>query len=1355
MKFQVARAGRITAIRYWKSPSDGGSHVGRIWSSTGTLLASVTFSGGTASGWQQQGLPTPLSIQPNTTYVVSVNINTNYPFTNGGLANAIVNGDIRSVSGTNGVYGNRSAFPSTSFQNSNYFRDIVFVPDTGSGPARLVLTPATTTTLSGTAVSYTATIQDAAGNTVTTATNAISFSVSGVSGSFNPASPVAASAGIATSSFTPTTTGTATITASAAGLTSATATLTVTPGAPAKLALAPASGSTQVGTAVNYTATIQDANGNTVTTANNPVTFAVTGITGSFSPASPVTPTGGTATSSVTPSTAGTGTVTASAAGLTSASATLTVASVAGPPAKLTLTPATSTTRVGTAVTYTATIQDANGVTVSSASNPITFASAGVAGSFTPPSPVNAVNGVATANFSPSMIGDATISVAAAGLTGAAASLTVTASPGVPAKLALTPVDATGAVGTALRYTATIQDINGATVNSATNPITFTVAGVAGSFDPPSPVTAVAGVAVSDLTPAAAGTGTVTASANGLVSATVGLTVAATGQPAKLSLVPANASTQVGSQVVYNATIQDANGQTVTTATNAVTFSATGVSGAFAPSSPVAAAGGIATANFTPTTAGTATITGSSNGLTGDTAILTVTAAPGNQSQTLFTTQTPASPNLSDGVPYELGMKFRVARVGKINAIRYWKSPSDSGTHVGRIWSSSGTQLASVTFTNETASGWQQQALPTPVSVQPNTTYVVSVSISSNYPFTLGGLANSIVNGDLSSVADGSNGVYGSPFAFPTNAYQNSNYFRDVVYTPDSISTIAKASGDNQSGAPNALLPDPLVVLVRDDNNNPLPNVPVSFTVTSGNGSVTPANAITNGSGQASATMRLGSFGPTMVTASAAGIGSATFRAVVVNAVYLENQLPGTTAWRITNPVSAANPEIAGYASATSVNKGGTLPFKITLAQPGQYTINVYRLGYYGGTGGRSMGSFGPFNGVTQPACTITQPATRLIECQWSTSFTLSVGANWTSGLYIANLTATASGRQSQIWFVVRDDTSTADLVFQASLMNHLAYNNYGDGQRHSLYEYNSTNGQRAFKVSFDRPFGAVTVDPTNANSMVRYERNMARWLESQGYDVKYISNVDVHTNPELLLNHKGFLSVGHDEYWSLEMRNGVEAARDAGVHLGFFSANTAYWRVRMEPSSTGEPNRVMVCYKDPGANDPVAPTYLWRGPENNRPENSLLGIMYVGDNTVVDGFDYVVSNANDPYYNNTGLTNGASISGIVGFEWDAAVSNGRTPAGLVVLGTSPTTPTVIAPGLPPGTSASMSHAARYTAPSGAKVFSTGSIQFAWGLDSDGVFPPRADSRIRQFVINILADFGARPLIPSDGMIVP
>ena len=892
-------------------------------------------------------------------------------------------------------------------------------------------------------------------------------------------------------------------------------------------------------------------------------------------------------------------------------------------------------------------------------------------------------------------------------------------------------------------------------------------------------------------------------------------------------------------------------------------------------------------------------------------------------SQTLFTTQVPNNADATDGVSYELGMKFQSSRSGTINAIRYWKAPSDTGTHVGNIWSSTGTLLATATFTNETASGWQEQALSTPLSIEANTTYVVSVNISSHFPITTGGLANSVANGDLSSIADGNNGVFSTPNqpgTFPNNSFQNSNYFRDIVFVASVTPTIIKVSGDRQSGAGGTTLTDPLVVQVNDGSGSPLEGVTVNFTVTSGGGSVSPTSSVTAANGQASTALTLGTTtGINTVEATGTDIGTVSFTAIAnPNAIYLENQNPGTRDWEITNRATAN--EIAGYAGATSVNRGDSLPLKISLAQPGQYTIDVYRLGFYGGEGGRLIFSSGLLNGVTQPACVITDQATRLIECNWSTSFTLNVGTDWTTGLYIAKLIDQTTTKQSEIWFVVRDDSSTSDVLFQSSFTTFLAYSNFNTtgGQRYSLYGFNSAGGQRAFKVSFDRPFSQTTYASGEFNTLLRWEYNMARWLESQSYDISYVTNLDVHTNPQFMQNHQVFLSVGHDEYWSLEERDRVEQARDDNQNpknIAFFSANTAYWRVRFENSSTGEPNRVMVCYKDAWQQDPVAPTNKFRSPQNNRPESALLGVKYIADEDVVyAGFDFTVSNSADPYYANTNLVNGDTLSRLVGFEWDrvntgqtlftnqvpsnpnatdgvsyelgmkfqssspgtinairywkapsdtgthvgniwssagtllasatftnetasgwqeqalstplsinanttyvvsvnisshfpittgglansvangdlSSVADGNNgvfsdpnqpgtfptnsfqnsnyfrdvvffaaaafPNGLVILSQSQFTGSpdnIDLEGFPPGTDPNVSNAVRYTAASGAKVFSTGSIQWMWGLDSDRVTNPREDPRAQQIAVNVLADMGAQPLTPGTNIIIP
>lgn len=1293
---------------------------------------------------------------------------------------------------------------------------VSFTETATAGPAaRIALAPTLSTGTTGTAKAYTATVLDSFGNRVTTSVASIAFARSGATGTFS-ATPVTAVAGIATTNFTPTAAGTVTITATSAGLTNGTASLTVTPPAPTRVDISPTTANTTRSGSVTFTATLRDANSNVTTTATNAVTFTATGIAGTFSPSATVTPVNGVATVTFAPGATGAGSVAASATGLTGTSATVNVAP--DPATQLTLSPTNASVVNGAAIAYSATLRDATGAIATSATNAVTFVATGVTGSFVP-STATPVNGVATAIFTPSSAGTATIAVSSSGLTGASTGLTVSATNGNPQSLFTTQVPVSDNVTdgvpyelgmkfrvttpgqiTAIRFwksasetavhvgriwsstgtllasvTFTGETASGWQVQALSAPLnvqantTYTVSVNIGLYYPFTLSGLATQITNGNIQSVADGNNGVYGASGAFPTFSYQSSnyfrdvvfVPGAGGPgpaAQLSLTPPSASVGAGEAITYSATVLDAQGATVTSATNPVTFASSAVSGTFTPAATVTPVNGVATATFTPSASGATTISANSTGLTGANANLTVSSLPSGSGQSLFTIQTPVNDNLTDGVPYELGMKFRVARTGRIAAIRYWRSSNDTGVHVGRIWSANGTLLASTTFTSESASGWQEQALSTPLNVQADTTYVVSVNIAAYYPYTANGLATSIVNGDIQSVADGNNGVFGPAGTFPSGSYNNSNYFRDIIFVPDTTAVIQKVGGDNQSGSANTTLPTPLTVLVRDANGNPLPNTAVAFSVTKGNGTLGSASVNTGANGQASTTLTLGASGITEVTATASGVGSVVFRAVVGNAVYLENLQTGTTAWRVSDWVTQTAPEIVGYAGAVSVNKGGSLAVKVSVRLGGSYNVDVYRLGYYAGTGGRLMASLSGLAGVAQPPCSVTDQATKLIECNWPTSFTLNVGANWTSGLYIANLTDVASGKQSQVWFVVRDDVSTSDIVFQSAFTTYLAYNNYGDAERYSLYSFNSTNGQMAQKVSFDRPFGHVTIDPQRYDKITIYEHNMARWLESQGYDVTYTTNMETHNTPGSLHNHKVFLVAGHDEYWSLEMRNGVEQARDTGTNLTFFASNTAYWRVRFEASSSGTANRVMACYKDPvNTPDPVAPTYLWRGPENNRPENALLGVMYVGDSVFNQwgGADFITKNTTDPFYANTGLVDGMHFTGLIGYEWDAIVNNGFTPPGLVVLGESAPVALGVGTLLPEGYNASVSHAVRYTAPSGAKVFSTGSLQWLWALDSDGVNPGRTDLRLKQFTVNVLGNMGAKPLTPDDGLVVP
>jgi methionine-rich copper-binding protein CopC len=151
----------------------------------------------------------------------------------------------------------------------------------------------------------------------------------------------------------------------------------------------------------------------------------------------------------------------------------------------------------------------------------------------------------------------------------------------------------------------------------------------------------------------------------------------------------------------------------------------------------------------------------------------------------------PSVPASSDTGAVELGMKFTTSQAGFVTGVRFYKGVGNSGTHVGNLWSASGTLLASVTFTGETASGWQEANFANPVPVAANTTYVVSYhapngryAIDVNY-FTGTGVERGPLRAPQSAAAGG-NGVYryGATSGFPSQSWNGSNYWVDVVFTP-------------------------------------------------------------------------------------------------------------------------------------------------------------------------------------------------------------------------------------------------------------------------------------------------------------------------------------------------------------------------------------------------------------------------------------------------------------------------------------------------------------------------------------------------------------------------------------------
>ncbi len=413
---------------------------------------------------------------------------------------------------------------------------------------------------------------------------------------------------------------------------------------------------------------------------------------------------------------------------------------------------------------------------------------------------------------------------------------------------------------------------------------------------------------------------------------------------------------------------------------------------------------------------------------------------------------------------------------------------------------------------------------------------------------------------------------------------------------------------------------------------------------------------------------------------------------------------------------------IQGYAGLTSINHGDSIKFYVSTTRP-SYQIDIYRIGWYGGAGARLIMTVTGLTGHNYPA-PAPDSTTGMVEANWPAAYTLQTTTGWVTGFYQVKLTAD-DGSVGYLIFIVRDDSSTADILYQVGLTTYQAYNNWGGK---SLYDHNSTT-PRASKVSFDRPYE----DAQGSGYLYDGDYNFVRWLERNGYNVTYATNLDTETNPVLMTNHTIFLSSTHDEYWSWNMRDHLKTWRDQGKHLAFFDANDVYWQIRFEPSSGGVPNRVEVCYKD-ATTDPMAnrstpwlTTVLWRDPPVNMPENALLGVMYGYTFDYYTNYDWTVQNASNWIYEGTGVQNGDTIPKVIGHEYDRVYDNGLTPPGLITLSNS----------YIPATG-EYQNASIYTAPSGALVFDAATNRWSWLLDDSGYESTPVDPRIVRMTQNIL-----------------
>jgi hypothetical protein len=505
---------------------------------------------------------------------------------------------------------------------------------------------------------------------------------------------------------------------------------------------------------------------------------------------------------------------------------------------------------------------------------------------------------------------------------------------------------------------------------------------------------------------------------------------------------------------------------------------------------------------------------------------------------------------------------------------------------------------------------------------------------------------------------------------------------------------------------------------------------------------------------------------------------------VASDSIVVENaRTTGVTAQSVWDVPGAGHADIQGFATDISYQKGQQVVFKIK-TNATSYRLDIYRMGYYGGNGARKWDTVQVSlqQAQSQPACQ-TDSETGLLDCgNWSQSATWTIPSTAVSGVYFAKAVNNANETvASHIVFIVRDDHCESDLLFQTSDTTWQAYNDWGDVNSptpngKSLYGSASAtegyeHGQRAYKVSYNRPFNTGKPTPprdTQHSWIMTAEYPMIRWLEANGYDVSYTTGVDSARYGEKIRDgHKVFLSVGHDEYWSGEQRAAVEAARDEGVHLAFFSGNEIFWKTRWENNY-----RTLVCYKETMSGtediDPDATTWTgtWRDPrysppaDGGRPENALIGAIFTAIKFSTHAIEVPADYQQFRLWRNINFGQDTTLApGTLAYEWGSDLDNGHRPAGVMRLSSTTKSDVIVLRDhgsvhpvhgfINPGTATH--HLTLYRHTSGALVFGASTVQWSWGLDNNHrynsatIYGNEVDERMKQATVNLFADMGVQP----------
>jgi N,N-dimethylformamidase beta subunit-like, C-terminal len=468
------------------------------------------------------------------------------------------------------------------------------------------------------------------------------------------------------------------------------------------------------------------------------------------------------------------------------------------------------------------------------------------------------------------------------------------------------------------------------------------------------------------------------------------------------------------------------------------------------------------------------------------------------------------------------------------------------------------------------------------------------------------------------------------------------------------------------------------------------------------------------------------------------------------SAVIAENRRPGTSAWRIAEQGPGF---IEGFADHNYAQRGESVGLFVSTNQP-SFVVTAFRMGWYGGAGARQVWRSSRIVGSDQPACTLDH-STNMVSCDdWSKSANMIVTSAFVPGDYLLKLTA-SNNSQSYILLTIWQPASHATyLVLNRSLVEQ-GWNTFGgydyyQGQGTCILDSNEYPPcNRARVVSFDRPYAG-----NGSSDFLTNEYPMVQFMEQEGLDVTYCTDICLSEHPGLLQQHRVLVDLDHDETWTNSEREAVLDAAAKGVNMAFFGAATLVRHARLQASPLG-PDREEVDYRD-SSEDPLdrngspwdVTGNTWSSPPTSWSAESFLGQLYSGylepnePSAPMKVFD-----ATSWFFKGTGLTAGEQIPSVINSDIEHLDPSEPMPQNLQVFAHSPVPLSEAYTNQGKWNGYTYSDVTYYTeSPSGAGIFDSGDN--VWVATLQPCSPPTAHcpaSVMRKLTANVLRLFGQGP----------